>query len=90
MIRIVIENILLFLLPTALYVAFIMLRRRGKSPQSPKQILDDAPLIWLFAVGAVMMIAGLGYFASSTGGKPGQGYKPPVYKDGKIVPGQIE
>ena len=90
MIRIVIENILLFLLPTVLYVAFVMVRRRGQPNQSPQQILDEAPVVWLVVAGAVLMLAGLAYFASYTGGKPGQGYQPPVYQDGKIVPGRKE
>ncbi|MCB1510464.1 MAG: hypothetical protein KDJ36_06135 [Hyphomicrobiaceae bacterium] len=90
MIRIVIENILLFLLPTAIYVIFVMVKQRGEKPRSAQQILDEAPLFWLVGTGALLMIAGLAYFATSTEGKPGQGYAPPVYRDGKIVPGHKE
>ena len=90
MVRVVIENILLFLLPTLLYVAFIMIRRRGQPNNTPAQALDDAPIFWLLAIGIAMMIGGLAYFGTTEGGKPGQTYVPPVYKDGKIQPGRIE
>ena len=87
MIRVVIENILLFLLPTLIYVAFMLVRRRDQ-PNAAQQIIDDAPVIWLLVTGAVVMIAGLAYFGTHTGGKPGEAYQPPVYRDGKIIPGQ--
>ena len=88
MIRVVIENILLFLLPTLIYVAFMLIRRRDQPHGTARQIIDDAPVIWLLVSGAVVMIAGLAYFGSHTGGKPGEAYQPPIYRDGKIIPGQ--
>ena len=42
MIRVVIENILLFLLPTLIYVAYMLVRRRHQ-PNAAQQIIDDAP-----------------------------------------------
>lgn len=90
MLRVVLENLILFLLPTLVYVAFVTLRRRGKPGQSVATVLDEAPVVWLIAIGALMMMAGLAYFATTDGGKPGQGYEPPVYKDGKIIPGRKE
>ena len=88
MIRVVIENILLFLLPTAIYIAYMLVRSRNQPPGTARQIIDDAPVIWLLVSGAIVMIAGLAYFGSFTGGKPGEQYQPPVYRDGKIIPGQ--
>ena len=88
MIRIVIENILLFLLPTVIYVAYIYLTREEK-PEAAR-VLDDAPLVWLFMAGAVLMVVTLVTFGSMTGGKPGQTYTPPVLEDGRIVPGHID
>lgn len=90
MIRIVLENVLLFLLPTLAYVAYVMLRRRAGDKKSAQDVLDEAPLVWLFAAGAILMMVGVAYFATTSGGKPGQGYEPPVYRDGKIVPGHKE
>ena len=88
MIRIVVENILLFLLPTIVYIAFIYLTREEKPGAS--SVLDDAPLIWLFLAGAVIVVVVLVTFGSRTGGIPGQTYTPPSLKDGRIEPGHLD
>jgi len=91
MVRIVVENVLLFLLPTAIYVAYVLLKRRAEGvPGGNGSVLDDAPLVWLVAAGAALVIITLVAFGSVSGGKPGQTYQPPVYRDGKIEPGQIK
>lgn len=91
MIRLIIENILLFLLPTVLYVIFIMLRRSQERDNTVTRALDNAPLPLLFTVGFVLMISVLGYYGTqSSGGKPGQTYRPPELVDGKIKPGRFE
>jgi len=86
MIRVVIENIALFLLPTGLYIGYVLLTRdashRGK-------VLDEAPLIWLFLAGALLVVIVLIAFGSTSGGRPGQHYEPPSMKDGHIEPGRI-
>jgi len=96
MIRIVIENILLFLLPTAAYVGWVLIARPETLERTPdgrirvSRVLNDAPLLWLAAAGTVLLIAALVAFGTTSGGKPGQTYVPPVYKDGRIEPGRIE
>jgi hypothetical protein len=89
MIRIVIENTLLFLLPTFVYVAYVYLRRRLDGG-SGGNVLDDAPLAWLVAIGAAIVIVTLIVYGTAPGGSPGQTYQPPVFKDGKIEPGQLK
>jgi hypothetical protein len=88
MIRIVAENILLLLLPTIVYVAHVYMTREEKP--GAMRVLDDAPLIWLFVAGAAIVVITLATFGSVTGGKPGQVYTPPSFKDGRIEPGHIE
>ncbi len=88
MIRIVAENILLFLLPTIVYVAYVYMTRDEKPGAA--RVLDDAPLVWLFIAGAVIVLVVLTAFESMSGGKPGQVYFPPVFKDGQIEPGHLE
>jgi hypothetical protein len=89
MMRIVIENILLFLLPTLVYVAYITLLRRGATPAGT--ILNEAPLIWLFIIGALIVGATLVYYGTVTpGGKPGDVYVPPHMQNGRIEPGQLK
>lgn len=93
MIRVFIENLVLFLAPTLIYVAYVMLTR-GQSdpgsgqPQPASSILDDAPLFWLFAAGAFLVIATLIAFGSYTGGKPGEIYVPAEMRDGHIEHGK--
>ena len=85
MIRIVAENLLLFLLPSLAYIGYRMLLGR-KSPAGGG-VFDDAPIIWLFVAGAMMVVVSLVFFASTSGGRPGEAYVPPVLRDGRIVPG---
>lgn len=86
MIRVLIENIVLFLLPTIAYLAYVLLTRRAA--QGPARILEGAPLLWLFASGAAIVLLTLTFLSSTTGGKPGEAYRPNVIKDGRIVPAQ--
>jgi hypothetical protein len=97
MIRIVIENLILFLLPTIAYVGWVLIARpktleRGPDGRiKPSSILNDAPLIWLAASGTILLVVTLIAFGSTSGGgRPGQTYMPPVLKDGKIQPGHFE
>ena len=59
MIRVVIENILLFLAPAAMYVAYMLLTRRASSAG---EVMNDAPLIWLFVAGALLVIGTLVFY----------------------------
>ena len=88
MIRIVAENILLFLLPTLVYIAYTLLTRNTTSAGT---VVSDAPLIWLFIAGALLVGATLVYYATITpGGAPGAVYTPPRMKDGRIEPGTLK
>lgn len=82
MIRVVIENIVLFLLPTVVYVVFAALIRTDG-----KRSLDDAPVLWLIVGGALLVVTVLVVFGQTPGGLPDQHYEPPVFKDGKLQPG---
>jgi hypothetical protein len=86
--RVIIENVLLFLLPVALYIGYMLLTRRDQATTG--SILNDAPLVWLFAAGAVLVLVTLVLFGSTSGSKPGQTYYPPYSKDGRIVPGEYK
>jgi hypothetical protein len=88
MIRIVIENVVLFLLPTAIYFTYRYIAMGDD--RTAAGAMSEAPLFGLFAAGALVVIAVLMLFSQETGGKPGQKYQPPVFKDGRIQPGRIE
>jgi hypothetical protein len=88
MIRIAIEIILLFLLPTAAYLGYALLMRPGRPA---KAVVSEAPLIWLGISGAVLVFATLIYYGSTTNtGGLDQTYVPPRIKDGQIEPGHFK
>lgn len=86
MVRIVLENILLFFLPAGIYVAWVWLTRTDPK----KGLFDGAPLIWLVVAGTALVFLVLIAFGSTSGGRPDQKYVPPVLKDGKIEPGRMQ
>lgn len=97
MIRTVIENLLLFLLPTLIYAAWVLFSRSkraegedGEDTSSISSLVNDAPLLWLFVSGAFLVVVTLTFFGTSSGGKPGQQYQPSILKDGKIQPSHID
>lgn len=100
MIRVMIENLLLFLLPAVLYLGYrLATRKRGDADTSDttttgghtvRQEINDAPFLWLFVAGAGLVLATLIAFGSTSGGKPGQTYYPPVVKDGVRIPGHFK
>jgi len=86
--RVVLENILLFLLPTAVYFGYVLLTRDNTSAGA---VVNEAPLVWLFITGALLVGATLIYYGTTTpGGKPGAVYTPPHVKDGRIEPGTLK
>jgi hypothetical protein len=97
MTRIVIENLLLFLTPAFMYFAYVLITRGARQGQADNDntwpvadMFDGAPYIWLFFAGTALVLLILVAFGSTSGGKPGQHYTPPVMKDGRIQPGHIE
>lgn len=87
MIRIILVNILLLLFPAMLYFSYVYLRQRD---EPDGEILSNAPIFWLLALGAVLMLGSLIFFGKWEGGAPGKQYVPPVYRDGVIIPGHME
>ena len=88
MTRFVIETMMLFLLPTALYVSFALLRRQQNA--TVISIINRAPIGVLSLLGATIVLAVTAYFGNVGDGKPGQTYEPAVYKDGKVIPGRMK
>jgi hypothetical protein len=89
--RFVIENILLFLLPAAVYLTYKLLRENPQR-KSTMQVMNEAPLVLLFLVGLSLVAATRIYSATiNPGGSPDKHYVPPkMGKDGKIQPGHLE
>ncbi len=87
MIRIILVNLLLLLLPIMIYFGYVYVRRRDVPGDD---IMADAPIFWLLAAGAGLMLIGLVYLGQWETGDPGGRYVPPSFQDGVIVPGRIE
>lgn len=88
MIRFLIEALLLFLLPAAVYFAFALSTR---SPGTTiGMVAARAPSLLLAVLGAAMVFTIMVLFGSVGDGRPGQAYEPAVVdKDGRIVPGRM-
>jgi len=87
MIRVFLEVMTLFFLPTLIYVAFaIATRRPGLSALAA---LDRMPVFVLSILGAGLVTGVLALLGSEGTGKPGQAYEPAVMKDGKLIPGHM-
>ena len=85
MLRLVLEQIVLFSLPFILFAGWLLLARRSPldhaewKPQWTRLVLAG-----LFVVVASLVMAGL------TGERHGEGYVPPRYENGRLVPGHFQ
>jgi hypothetical protein len=84
MIRIVVENIFFFMLPTFFYIAWVAFKEDEWSGLS--DVIRKAPLLRLFAAGAALMLATLVVLSSRSYNDPSDVYVPPSMEDGKIDP----
>lgn len=82
MIRIVIENIFFFLLPTMLYIIWVAFSEDEWS--GLPIVLRRAPLVRLFFAGAVLMLGVLIAFSSRTSNSPDDVYVPASMVNGKL------
>ena len=84
MIRIGSTEIVLFLLPFALYAVFLVATRAGvMDPQA----WPLSRLAWLTIAALVLVIGSFVYFANYTGAPVGSTYVPAHMENGKFVPG---
>lgn len=87
MLRVVLINILLLLLPVAIYVGYVTFKKPGTDPND---MWRDAPLLGLFGAGTALVIVVMVFFVSFTGGPREGTYVPAEVRDGKLVPGHVE
>ena len=74
MIRIVIQQLAIFLLPLLLYVAYLLISRRlAAAAGRPRPKWEDGPWYWLVIIGlalSILFFIGVGIFGESTIDKP--------------------
>lgn len=89
MVRIVIQHLLLFLLPTVMYGFYLSwARRRAQAAGRTAPVWQEGPWFWLIVSGALLVLLSLGALATFGGGGPDAVYKPSTIEDGKIVHGR--
>ncbi len=90
MIRIVLENVLLFFIPTAVYLAYVFFStnvadENGGSRPTFFGALEDAPIVWLIAAGVALVGITMAIFGVRQEASIDVPYEPAIYKDGKII-----
>lgn len=87
MARVVVFDVLLFLLPFAGYAAWLVMTRGSLANATDWQIRTIA---YLGIAGAVLLVGTLITFVTFQTSPPGQEYEPAHIEDGEIVPGHFE
>jgi len=87
MIRVILINLFLLLLPFIIYFAYVYLVKGRSGRNEP---VNFTPLIVLFGIGLVLMMVAIAYFIQFESGKPGQQYTPPKVENGILKPGRLE
>lgn len=86
MLRIALIDILFFVLPILIYVAYMVVVK-GASPAS---VLQSAPILWLLAAGFGLLVIAMVVLIQFSGGARDGTYHPSVLEDGVIKPGGID
>ena len=89
--RILLTYIVPFLMPAAVYAAWVWYRTRYAARhggEAPK--LEQGPWPMLMFAGAVLAFAVLASTALIRGGDPDEAYIPPHLENGAMVPGHLE
>ena len=90
MTRVLLQYLLPLLLPTLVFVVWVLLTRRGSRGEGVMQRLERGPWFWLTSAGIVLVAAVLAYVAVTGGDDPGGTYVPPRFEGGRIIPGEIK
>lgn len=87
MIRTIATEVLLFLLPFALYAVFLWATKEGVfDPES----WPVNRIAWLAIVALLLVVGSFVYFAQYRGAEPGSRYVPAhIDEQGRFVPGQL-
>ena len=86
MIRVVLFELTLFLLPFIVYFGYLYLRKQQEEVEG---FWHDVPLFYLTMAGCALIAAGFIGFSSFGGAPTDADYTPAIIKDGKIVPGEL-
>jgi len=90
MVRVVVQQLLLFLLPIAVYLSYALWQRqRARRTGAAVVGLERGPWFWLIAGGLILSIGGFVALGVPKGGRP-HTFEPAHIENGKVVPGQAK
>ena len=90
MLRVVLQQLLLFLLPIAVYLSYAYWQReRARRTGSAAVGLEQGPWFWLIAGGLILSIAGFVVLGTDKAGRS-MSYEPAHMENGKVVPGRTK
>lgn len=88
--RFIVQYVLPLLLPTLVFVGWLVLTRKpGETRAETMARLQGGPWYWLVVAGFVLMAAGFMYLGLSHDNPPGSVYAPPRVENGRVVPGHM-
>ena len=87
MLRILVINSLMFVLPFLIYGAYFYLSR---SEKDGVVFWSEVPLLWLLGASTFLVFAAMILLVSFSGAEPGGTYIPPSMDSGIIQPGHIK
>jgi hypothetical protein len=87
MIRVLLTVVAPLLLPTLLYLLWLVVAQRV--PLGGPGPWRALPWPWLVGIGLVLVAAMLYFIGTRVGGSPQGVYVPPRYIDGEVVPGHV-
>jgi len=89
--RIIVQYVLPLLLPTLVFVGWLLLTRKaGENREETMARLQGGPWYWLVVAGFVLMAAGFIYLGLSHDNPPESVYVPPRVENGRVVPGHMK
>ena len=88
--RFIVQYVLPLLLPTLVFVGWLVLTRKpGETRAETMARLQGGPWYWRVVAGFVLMAAGFIYLGLSHDNPPESVYVPPRVENGRVVPGHM-
>jgi hypothetical protein len=89
--RIFLTYVLPLLMPTVLYVLYLVVSRQVMSGKGElAETLRRVPWLWLLGGGLVLVGVSLAIYSLTAGGETHRPYVPPHVEDGQVVPGHLD
>ena len=89
--RVIIQYVLPLLLPTLIFVGWLVLTRKtGETRAETMTRMEGGPWYWLVVAGFLLMAVGFIYLGLSHDNPSESVYVPPAVENGRVVPGHMK